>query len=200
MAWQHDVRWQPDHSLTIFDDGALPQVHSQSRVIRERIDWKRRRVVLVGRYAHTPAIVAGSQGDYQVLSDGNSFVGWGEAPYITEFGAGGQQLFDARLPPGGQTYRAFRASWRGQPSTPPAIAVASSAGRAVAYVSWNGATEVRSWRVLGGERPDAGEPVGSGPRTGFETPIPVSGVHAWYAAEALGDDGQILGISAAVQP
>ena len=38
-AWQHDVRWQPDGTLTIFDDGATPKEHSQSRAIRERIDW-----------------------------------------------------------------------------------------------------------------------------------------------------------------
>ena len=27
----------------------------------------------------------GSQGNDQILSDGNSFVGWGEEPYFTEF-------------------------------------------------------------------------------------------------------------------
>src|SRR4029077_9135619 len=32
-AWQHDVRWQPDHTLTIFDNGAVPKAHSQSRAI-----------------------------------------------------------------------------------------------------------------------------------------------------------------------
>ncbi len=37
-AWQHDARWLPDHTLTIFDNGATPKAHSQSRAIHERID------------------------------------------------------------------------------------------------------------------------------------------------------------------
>jgi hypothetical protein len=42
-AWQHDVRSQPDRTLTILDNGAVPREHSQSRVMRERIDWRARR-------------------------------------------------------------------------------------------------------------------------------------------------------------
>ena len=43
-AWQHDIRWQPDHTITLFDDGAVPGDHSQSRAIQERIDWRHRTV------------------------------------------------------------------------------------------------------------------------------------------------------------
>ncbi len=98
FAYQHDVRWQPDHTLTLFDDGATPKEHSQSRAIRERINWAHRSVELVGRYVHTPPILTGSQGDDQVLADGDSLVGWGEEPYITEFSPSGQMLFDGHFP------------------------------------------------------------------------------------------------------
>ncbi len=77
MAWQHDIRWQSDHSLTLFDDGDTPREHSQSRVIHERVDWHRRTVSLTGREVHSPALLASSQGNAQFLADGNSFVGWG---------------------------------------------------------------------------------------------------------------------------
>ncbi len=53
-AWQHDMRWQPDGTITLFDDGACRHGHSQSRAIHERIDWRHRTVHLVGRDdAHT---------------------------------------------------------------------------------------------------------------------------------------------------
>jgi hypothetical protein len=201
MAWQHDVRWQPDHTLTIFDDGALPKVHSQSRVIRERIDWRRRSVSLVGRYTHSPAILAGSQGNAQVLPGGGSFVGWGEAPYLTEFGSGGQIVYDAKLPPAVQSYRAYRFAWSGQPATQPALALApSGAGTLTAYASWNGATAVRAWRVLGGSGPGAMQPLATSPSTGFETALAVPGGQAAYAVAALDDAGRVLAESPVAHP
>ncbi len=41
---------RPDHTLTIFDNGATPKRHSQSRAIRERIDFAKRTVTLVSRF------------------------------------------------------------------------------------------------------------------------------------------------------
>jgi hypothetical protein len=201
MAWQHDVRWQPDGTLTVFDDGALPKVHSQSRVVTERVDWAHRKVALVSRYLHSRAIVSGSQGNYQLLADGDSFVGWGEAPYITEFDAGGETLLDLRLPAEVQSYRAYRVSWSGQPSSPPAIAVTGSAeGPSTVYASWNGATAVRYWQILGGQSPGSLRPLTTTARTGFETAVSVNGSYAWLAAEALGEEQQPLATSAPVQP
>ena len=46
-------------------------------------------------------------------------------------------------------------------------------GEGRGWVSWNGATEVARWRVLGGER--LGE-VGEAERTGFETTLNLSEV------------------------
>ena len=52
----------------------------------------------------------------QTLPDGNVFVGWGSAPYLSEFGRDGELLFDARFPPEVESYRAFRFPWSGQPT------------------------------------------------------------------------------------
>ncbi len=98
-AYQHDVRWQPDHTLTIFDNGATPKAHSESRAIRERIDFAHKTVTLVSRF--TGQILTGSQGDDQVQPNGDSFVGWGEEPYMTEFSPTGQVLFSAHFPEAG---------------------------------------------------------------------------------------------------
>jgi hypothetical protein len=198
FAWQHDVRWQPDHTLTLFDDGAVPKVHSESRAIRESIDWAKRSVTLVGRYVHTPPILTGSQGNDEVLADGDSLVGWGEEPYITEFDAAGQMLFDARLPSPGQSYRAYRFEWNAQPAYPPSLGVRTSGEATTLYTSWNGATDVTGWTILAGESPTTLAPIATTPATGFETSIPVASDVAYYAAQALGSAGQVLGTSTTV--
>jgi Arylsulfotransferase (ASST) len=196
FAWQHDVRWQPDHTLTLFDDGAVPKVHSESRAIRERINWAKRSVELIGRDVHTPAILTGSQGNDQVLADGDSLVGWGEEPYITEFSASGQTLFDAHLSPPGQSYRAYRFVWNAQPAAPPSAAVKSStAEAATVYASWNGATDVSDWQVLAGPSSTTLTPIATVASTGFETAIPVSTTDPDFAVQALGSSGQVLGTS-----
>ncbi len=200
FAWQHDVQWQPDETLTIYDDGATPKAHAESRAIRERIDTQTRSVELIGRYVHTPPLLSGSQGNYEVLGDGDGLVGWGEAPYLTEFNASGQTLFDAHLPAPGDSYRAYRFLWSGTPTGPPvAAASASSASSATVYASWNGATNVSQWRVFAGQSPSALYPVLTAALAGFETAIPVASADTYFAVQALGAQGQVLGTSQAVE-
>jgi hypothetical protein len=200
-AWQHDVRWQPDHTLTAFDDGAAPKAHSQSRVIHERIDWAHRTVTLIGRNVHTPALLAGSQGNDQVLPNGDSFVGWGEQPYFTELSPSGQVLFDAHLPTPGQSYRAYRFPWNATPAAPPAIAVRPTGTATVTvYATWNGATGVSGWRILGGATPATLSPLVTAARTGFETAIPLQSTAGYFAVQALNAAGQVLGTSPTTHP
>ena len=201
FAWQHDIRWQPDGTLTIFDDGATPKEHSESRAIGERIDWKHRSVQLIARDVHSPALLAGSQGNDQVLADGDAFVGWGEEPYFSEFNSDGQLLFDARIPAPGQSYRAYRYPWSAVPAVPPAIAVPPSGAdeATTVYASWNGATGVSEWTVLGGASPTTLAPLITVPSSGFETAIPMTSADAYFAVQALGAGAQALGTSAAVR-
>ncbi len=193
-AYQHDVRWQPDGTLTIFDNGAVPAVHSESRILRERFDYVHRKVTLVGRIG--AKILAGSQGNAEALEDGGFFVGWGEAPYLTEYGSAGQILFSARLPQPGQSYRAFRFPWQGTPASHPALAVRPGAnGAATAYASWNGATGVAAWQLLGGPSESSLTPLVTVPSSGFETAIGVPGGTAVVAVQALAADGGVLSTS-----
>jgi Arylsulfotransferase (ASST) len=195
-AYQHDVRWQPDRTLTIFDNGAVPKVHSESRIIREQIDWAHRTVKLVGRYS--THLLSGSQGNNQLLANGNSFVGWGELAYVTEFAPTGQILFNANFPAPGQSYRAFRFPWSATPASSPSLAVKPGSGAATAYASWNGATAVASWRLTGGASASSLAPIAQVPSRGFETSISVPNPPPFLAVEALAADGHTLGASAAV--
>jgi Arylsulfotransferase (ASST) len=200
-AFQHDVVLQPDGTFTIFDNGAgPPRVHRQSRVIRVKVDTKEMRATLLAQYEHVPAVSSLWEGSAQVLRGGEMLVGWGEAPYVSEFNAHGQIDFDARFNTGIDSYRAYRYSWSGQPTTPPAIAVRAGKSATTVYASWNGATAVTAWRVLAGASSGAMHAVGRYLKHGFETPIAVQGRQRYYEVLALDAAGRVLGRSPLARP
>jgi hypothetical protein len=198
FAWQHDARRQPDGTITLFDDGASPAVEKESRAIRIRLDAKTRTATLVSAYA--AGSLAGSQGNVQVLENGDVLVGFGAVPRITEFAPDGTIVFDATFSKGDDSYRAYRFAWRATPATRPAVAVAEGGGAtATVYASWNGATEVARWRVLAGLDADKLDPVGPPLlKSGFETTLRAATDDPYLAVEALDARGRVLGRSAAV--
>lgn len=199
MAYQHDARWQPDHTITVFDDGAVPKKHSQSRAIRLAIDWVHLTVHLVDRDVRTPPLLTGSQGNDQVLPNGDSFVGWGEVPYFTEFSPSGQVVFEGRMPYPAQSYRAYKFPWSATPSDPPAIAVKpAGAGADTVYASWNGATAVSQWRVLAGTNARSLSPIVIFAKSGFESATSVPSADKHFAVQALDAEGRLLGTSPTV--
>jgi hypothetical protein len=198
FAWQHDARRQADRTITIFDDGASPAVEKESRAIRIRLDAKARTATLVSAYS--AGSLAGSQGNVQVLGNGDTLVGFGAVPRVTEFSPAGQIVFDATFSKGDDSYRAYRFVWHATPTTRPAIAVAAGkGGTATVYASWNGATEVARWRVLGGLVADKLDPVGPAMmKSRFETTMQVATDDPYLAVEALDAQGRVIGRSAAV--
>jgi hypothetical protein len=201
FAFQHDVRVRPGEfmTLTAFDDGAgPPAVHAQSRAITLRIDRRQRTAKLVRADTHYPALLANYEGDTQRLEDGGDFVGWGEQPYFTEFDRSGRIVLDGRFVDANSSYRVFRFPWRGTPDTPPSVAGSVSGPRMTVYASWNGATEVRTWRVLGGTSPSTLRWVTTSARQGFETQIAVTS-QPYVAVQALGADGRVLGTSKVIR-
>ena len=201
-AWQHDPRQLPDGSISLFDNGASPRVHSQSRGVVISLDATRRKASMVRQITRPAALLAESQGNMQALANGDWLIGWGEVPDVSEFSADGRLLFDAHLPAADESYRAFRFSWAATPVHPPAFAVQRPRGApAVVYVSWNGATNVAAWRVLAGPRPDALAPVAEAPRTGFETAIalPASVTAPYGTVQALDGTGAVLGTANAAR-
>ena len=86
------------------------------------VDEKARRVKLEARlHASEPNLHALSQGNVQVLPNGNVLVGWGAQPYVSEFSAAGELLFDARLAADYVSYRAYRTPWVGEGAGVPAM-------------------------------------------------------------------------------
>jgi Arylsulfotransferase (ASST) len=197
-AWQHDPRELANGSISIFDNGASPAVHSQSRGIVVSLNPQQKTATLVGQLLHPPPLVADSQGNLQALPNGDWFLGWGQVPDFSELSASGQLLFDAHFPGRTQSYRDFRFSWTGTPAHPPAFTVqaaaAAASGGATVYASWNGATLVAGWRVLAGPSATSLQAVAQVARGGFETAIqlPAGTTGPFVTVQALDADGHVL--------
>jgi len=198
-AWQHDARQLPDGDISFFDNGATPKEHPQTRVIVLALDYTDRTARLVSSFQHPTPLVAGSQGDFEALPDGDWITGWGQVPDISLFSPTGTLLFDAHLPSSYENYRAYWSPWVGAPPNPPSLAVRPRAGGHgdLAYASWNGATQVVAWRVLAGAGPTSLHVVTTTARNGFETTIALPTPAEVIEVQALDGAGGVLGTSAA---
>jgi hypothetical protein len=198
-AWQHDLRVESPDTVSFFDNGATPAVHKQSRGIVLHLNTRAMSASLVSSFVHSPSLVVPSQGDFQPLAGGNWFVGWGQEPYLSEYGPRGRLLFDAHMPKESQSYTALKFPWVGTPTTRPALVVTRGAnGRVLAHVSWNGSTATAAWRLLGGATPHALSPLASAPRAGFETAIALPAASRYVQAQALDATGRVLATTAMV--
>jgi EmrB/QacA subfamily drug resistance transporter len=204
FQWQHDVEAYPGSNLlTMFDDhccqltggGTYVNATGASRGLVLKLNTTARTATLASQYSHGSGFDSEYMGDLQPLPGGNEFVGWGSAGYLTEYDVSGQMVLDADMPYPDITYRTEVDPWVGLPTTPPAGAARRQGGRTTVYASWNGATEVTSWRVLGGSGSGSLSTVASGPRTGFESAIPVTGTGTTFEVQALNSSGKVIGTS-----
>jgi Arylsulfotransferase (ASST) len=203
FAYQHHVVPHEDGLFTIFDnEGGPPNEARQSRGLVLRVDERRRRVSFVRQYRHRPPVLSEAEGSVQPLGNYpcNVFVGWGDSTWFTEYDRAGQPLLDCRLAaPGVLSYRAFQNSWRGIPADPPRLHVVRHGRGVKLYASWNGSTEHRGWRVLGGAGSHALRTVGIAEVRGFETEILLPRAPSHVAVEPMGEfDGAALARSAVV--
>ena len=196
--WQHDAEWQPGGLISVFDNASDPPKEKQSRGLLLRPDFSAHTVTLVKAYVNpTQTLLASSQGNTLSLPGGNWLLGYGGLPNFTEFDAAGNVLYDATLGRNVQNFRTYLSPWQGQPTTPPAIAVAHSGAGLTVQASWNGATQVASWQVLAGSA-GALAPVATAAKSGFQTDIHVAGSPPQVAVRALSASGATLGTSATI--
>jgi Arylsulfotransferase (ASST) len=205
-AWQHDVRPNPDGTLTIFDNGSAgATVTHKTRGLVLHLNEQSMTATLVHQYHAPGRVESTSQGSFRLQPNGDYFAGWGDQPEFTEFAPDGTIVYDAKLPnslAGSITsYRALRYPWTGQPTDLPAVAVKRGTDdEMTVYATWNGATDVARWTVLAG--PDYAKltPLTSVARDGFETAIHAGSNLPYYAVEAIGADGNVLATSGVVTP
>jgi EmrB/QacA subfamily drug resistance transporter len=203
FQWQHDVELQPGSTVSLYDDhccqltggGTYVNPTAPSRGLVLKLDQQTRRATLAAQYTRGASFDAAYMGDTQPLPNGNVFVGWGNEPYFSEYSRSGRLLFEAELPGPNLTYRATLERWVGLPLSPPVGVARRTNGTTTVYASWNGATQVASWRVLAGS--GAGRPtvVGQAAKSGFETAIGLPRGHASFKVQALSAGGRVLGTS-----
>jgi len=214
FQWQHDVALAPGSSITndpvitMFDDhccqltggGTYVPATGTSRGLILKLNTQAHTAKLEAQYGADQYPSVDYMGDTQPLANGNVFVGWGSDPYLTEFSKAGVPLLDAELPGSDLSYRALLEPWVGLPLTDPAGAARRADGKTTVYASWNGATEVASWRLLAGANPARLAVVSNAARDGFQTAISLAGSYASYRLEALSSTGRVLGTSKPFAP
>lgn len=94
---------------------------------------------------------------------------------------------------------ARQASWIGRPFTLPSFAVDTQRENR-AYASWNGATEVTHWRLLGGSRPKLLNSLERTRKLGFETELCVEGRNDYFAVAAYDAKVRLLTLHSSLAP
>jgi hypothetical protein len=212
FQYQHDARFVPG-GISLFDNGgAVPGPNGgpfgPGRGMIFNINPQNFTATLQRPpLYHDPVLNPNSQGDLQVLPNGNALIGWGmdvspgSAPNssYSEYSANGTLLYDAVLPGQDVSYRVFRQPWVGLPLTRPSAAVVPGAGEATVFASWNGSTETTAWQLLAGPNSRSLAPVSVTPRTGFETAIATTNAGPFYEVQALSAAGTVLNTSLPVR-
>jgi hypothetical protein len=205
--WQHDAEWQPGGLISVFDNGSTPPKEKRSRGVLLKPDLGTRTVALVRAFVNpTRALLAEAQGNTLGLPRSSWLMGYGNLPNFTEYDSAGRVLLDGKLGRNVQDFRTYLSPWSGQPTTTPALAAKRSgapAGRTTSVTlstSWNGATNVASWRILGGSSLSALVPVETVPKSGFQTTATFTSSATYFETQALDANGNVLGTSLSARP
>ena len=209
---QHNIRVRGEnstHTIISFLDNAkgqdaAPPSHDFSRGLLIALDEKSMKSTVLKEINHPDLDYSPKRGNYQVLPNDNVFMGWSTKALHSEHTPDGTMVMQARMLAGWLgSYRNYKFSFVGQPLSLPTVHSAAygiegrDAARTVLHVSWNGATEVETWRFYKTIGNGNGKQLlGSKARSGFETMIEVEGYASYVVAEGLGKEGEVLGMSA----
>ncbi|KAL5002019.1 ASST-domain-containing protein [Aspergillus recurvatus] len=205
FCYQHDARihahaypGRPNETITLSlhnndnTDSTIPRRLTTGLVFN--LHPSNKTATLVSRtYDAQDPISAVSQGNYQVLSPNGTGSRWhyvaghGAVPKVEEYDAAGKVVmrgwFGAKSEDsntssyGWTSYRAYREEWVGRPRSRPSVVACRGVGehKVDVWVSWNGATDVKGWRVYGSSSDSKGEEWMRVSRdvvkTGFETRV-----------------------------
>lgn len=198
--WQHDAEFQPGGLVSVFDNGSDPPKEKQSRGLVLAPDPASHTAAVHKQFTNpTKTLLASSQGNTLSLPGGDWLMGYGGLPNFTEYDAAGHVLLDGTLGKNVQDFRTYLSPWSGQPKTTPSV-VAKSAGAGMSVsVSWNGATQVASWRVLAGASSSSLATVATAAKSGFQTTIAAPTAGPYVAVQALDASGAVLAVSPTVK-
>ncbi|NLG27951.1 MAG: hypothetical protein GX557_08570 [Chloroflexi bacterium] len=200
--FQHDVRRLDNGNVSIFDNRANV-TPPQSRAVEYALDEQAMTATRVWEYYNPAGTITNFMGNAQRLPNGNTLIGWGNAGLITEVKPNGDKALEIDLAGWRMSYRSFRFQWQGYPSTKPTLFLGRGDKGLTLGMSWNGATEIASYAVYGGNQPEPTTLLTTVPKNGYETFVNFNysdpkGLYRYYRVMPLDGEGQPTRYSADV--
>lgn len=196
----------PKEIVSFFDNSAHENImggpdlktrdYSAGKIVE--LDTKKRTARLIASFRAPSDLSVRSQGNLQLLPNGNAFINWGYEGAMSEHKPDGTTIFfsrldSGRLGPGSENYRAFKFDWHALPDEEPALVAFKESNGTSLYVSWNGDTETNVWMFYG-ERSN-----GQKNLLGFETRFRTKKKPARVFAEAYNAQGHRLMFSPVIE-
>jgi hypothetical protein len=181
-------------SLFNNDNSAVVSHVNQSTGILLSVDERTMTASLVQEFADPDDVIYSvSQGNTEMLPSGNVVLGYGSVPTLKEFDPNGEVVLSVSWgkAEGVQSYRDYKAEWVGKPSTRPDVFACKTDNGTEIYMSWNGATEHKTWTVFAGTVNGSLSAVRSVNKTGFETMMAVAVSVTFVKVEASGEGIQV---------
>jgi hypothetical protein len=179
--WEHHARALDENStsltMTMFNNAnSIPPIDGVNKTIGWEfyLDLQDMTVTILQNLTDPDqTMYSESQGSTTLLPNGNYLMGYGELPFIKEYGPDGDvrltiQFADPNAD--SSSYRAYRMEWDAVPAADP-VTVATNG---TIYMSWNGATSVESWDILEGSTNSSLQLTNNVPSSGFETSAPIN--------------------------
>ncbi|KAJ9298028.1 hypothetical protein DTO217A2_8525 [Paecilomyces variotii] len=205
FSQQHDARWLEENSthtvLSLYNNGynGFNQTNDYSSGMIIAIDHVEKTATLIREYGPPGnQMISSSQGNTQVLPNKNVFQGWGNNPFVSEHSENGELLLWGYIAKEWtMNYRALKYQWDADPTDEPALWAYSKAtpgnNQTSFYVSWNGATRVKTWKFYGSDLQEGPfQVLAMVDKNGFETSYAHPDYHRWCYVEALDAEGKVL--------
>lgn len=213
---QHDARFlesNSTHTILSFVNNAASKYaqsasHSSALIVSLHTAANPMTASILNQYVRPDKGLTRRMGNVQTLPGGIRLVNWSEGGYINEYSPDGGLVLEARFASDRfASYRVYKHEFTGSPAYPPRLRAFAygrmeSTATTACYVSWNGATEVASWRFHAHDQ-DKNVLLGEVPRQGFETEFMCDGYQNKITVEAVDANGVVLGrsdIEEAVRP
>lgn len=197
-------------ALSIFDNGFFmlggrgPTAESSSAIV-VLLDLDAMTGQVIERYTQPEGMYGPLFGSVQFLPNGDRFIGWGAQRGFSQYTQNNELVFHAEIANEALptwSYRTFKGPWSARPTTQPDLYTYSwnCYWNTSMYASWNGATDVGSWRFYGGPSEDGPfEETAFAAKDGFETRAMATVFANHTYVEALHADGSVLGRSMTVK-
>ncbi|CAE7015097.1 hypothetical protein CFE70_002616 [Pyrenophora teres f. teres 0-1] len=197
FCYQHDARIHPSRTpntttISLFnnDNSAVVSHVNESTGIFLSVDERSMTATLLQELADPDdTIYSVSQGNMEVLPSGNSVLGYGSVPTLKEFDKAGNVVLSVSWGEAiaVQSYRDYKSEWVGKPSAKPDVFACNAGNATEVYMSWNGATEHKTWTVFGSAVNGSLSEVACVEKTGFETKASVAKLLKFVRVQASGE-------------